>query len=57
LCPATLERELVLLSTAAEVHVTHIKPSERKAVCAAIARLAVTQQITPLEAGHVMQFG
>lgn len=56
LCPATLERELSLLSPSAEVHVTHIKPSERAAVCAAIARLAVSQRITPLEAGDVMRF-
>ncbi len=55
LCPAALGHELQHLAGSIDVHITHIKPGEREAVMAEIAKLGSPHRIRALEIGDVMR--
>ena len=55
LCPAALGHELQHLAGSVDVHITHIKPGEREAVMAEIAKLGSPHRIRALEIGEVMK--
>jgi ribonuclease BN (tRNA processing enzyme) len=57
LCPAALAHELGQLDGSVDVHITHIKPGETKAVMEGIGRFTTPHRIHALEAGHRMQLG
>ena len=49
--------ELAQLEGSADVHITHIKPGEMKAVMSEIGRLCTPHRIHALSAGDVMTLG
>ena len=57
LCPTSLGQELAQLAGSIDVHITHIKPGEMKAVMAQIGRLGTGHRIHALAAGQVMRIG
>ena len=57
LCPTSLGQELAQLAGSVDVHITHIKPGEMKAVMAQIGRLRTGHRIHALAAGQVMRIG
>ena len=57
LCPTSLGQELAQLGGSVDVHITHIKPGEMKAVMAQIGRLGTGHRIHALAAGQVMRIG
>jgi len=52
LCPATLAGELAQLSTAVDVHITHVKPGEVDAVMTQIAALGLPRRVRALASGQ-----
>lgn len=54
LCPRQLGQELVQLSGSVDVHITHIKPGEVKAVMDEVAALATSHHLSALRAGQVL---
>ena len=54
LCPATLGHELAQLAGSVDVHITHIKPGEERAVMAEVAPLESRHRLQPLRAGEAM---
>ena len=57
LCPSSLGQELAQLAGSVDVHITHIKPGEMKAVMAQIGRLGTGHRIHALAAGQAMRIG
>ena len=57
LCPTSLGQELAQLAGSVDVHITHIKPGEMKAVMTQIGRLGTGHRIHALAAGQVMRIG
>ena len=57
LCPSSLGQELSQLAGSVDVHITHIKPGEMKAVMAQIGRLGTGHRIHALAAGQAMRIG
>jgi ribonuclease BN (tRNA processing enzyme) len=57
LCPTSLLQELAQLKAGADVHITHIKPGEMRAVMAGIARFDSRHRIHALQAGQRIAFG
>ncbi len=55
--PASLGRELLSLSQAVEVFITHIKPGEHAAVMGAIERHELPQRVSALHTGQHMALG
>jgi cAMP phosphodiesterase len=56
LCPAALGHELAFLEGSVQVHITHIKPGEVKAVMQEIARLDTRHRLSALQTGDVIHF-
>lgn len=57
LCPATLQAELQQLARPADVYITHVKPGERDAVMAEIARQDSRHRVQALVSGQVIALG
>jgi ribonuclease BN (tRNA processing enzyme) len=55
LCPENLGRELAHLAGEVNVHITHIKPGEVKAVMAEVSALATSHRVSALRAGQVLE--